>query len=207
ERFRRVVDEFEKLASDRAWPCWVLGNHDHRRIASRFDDEQGHGPARALVAATMVLTLRGTPFLFQGDELALPDSPIPPDRVVDIDGRDAVRAPIPWEPPSVAGPGAGFTTGEPWLPITPEAERLNVATERADARSPLAYHRRALAVRRATPALQLGSYRSLETPEGVYAYLRELDGQRVLVALNFTAAAQPLSLDMQAAAGDTLLST
>jgi alpha-glucosidase len=207
ERFRTVVDEFEALASDQAWPCWVLGNHDHRRIASRFDDGSGNGPARALVATTLVLTLRGTPFLFQGDELALPDTPIPPDRVVDVDGRDVVRAPIPWEPPSAAGPGAGFTTGEPWLPITPEAERLNAATQRSDDGSALAYHRRALALRHATPALQLGSYRSLDTPDGVYAYLRELDGDRVLVALNFTSAEQAVPLELDAASAETLLAT
>jgi alpha-glucosidase len=193
ERFRTVVDQFQSLATERAWPAWALGNHDHPRIASRFDRGTGHGPARALVAATMILTLRGTPFLYQGDELGLPDSPIPPERVVDVDGRDGVRAPLPWLPPSQAGPGAGFTTGRPWLPITPEAERLNAASEAADERSPLAYHHRLLAVRRASPALQLGSYRSLDAPEGVYAYVRELSGERVLVALNFTEAEQRLA--------------
>ena len=77
----------------------------------------------------MLLTLRGTPFLFQGDELGLQDVPIPPDRIVDVDGRDPERAPIPWERPSRAGPGAGFTTGEPWLPITPDAETAAAAVQ------------------------------------------------------------------------------
>ncbi len=203
ERFRTVVDEFESLASERAWPAWALGNHDHPRIATRFDGGTGRGEARALVAVTMVLTLRGTPFVFQGDELGLPNTTIPPDRVVDVDGRDGVRTPIPWQPPSQAGPGAGFTTGEPWLPITPEAERLNAASEAADDRSPLAYHRRLLAVRRATPALQLGAYRSLDAPEDVYAYLRELDGERVLVALNFGETEQRLPTE----GGEVLVST
>jgi alpha-glucosidase len=203
ERFRAVVDEFEALATETAWPAWALGNHDHPRIASRFDDGTGHGPARALVAATMVLTLRGTPFLFQGDELGLPDTPVPPERIVDVDGRDVVRTPIPWLPPSQAGPGAGFTTGESWLPMTPEAERLNAATEAADERSPLSYHRRLLAVRRATPALQLGSYRSLDAPAGVYAYERALSGRRVLVALNFTVDEQRLEVE----GGEVLIST
>jgi alpha-glucosidase len=114
-----------------------------------------------------------------------------------------VRAPIPWLPPSQAGPGAGFTNGEPWLPITPEAERLNAATEAADPGSPLAYHRRLLAVRRSTPALQLGSYRSLPAPQGVYAYERELDGVRILVALNLSAEERRI----EAARGEVLVGT
>jgi alpha-glucosidase len=210
ERFRAVVDEFEALATPKAWPAWALGNHDHRRIASRFDEGSGHGAARALVAATLVLTLRGTPFVYQGDELGLPDTPIPPERKVDVNGRDVVRAPIPWLPPSQAGPGAGFTLGaDPWLPITPEAERLNVASEQQDAGSPLAYHRRLLSARRASRALQLGSYRSLPTPDDVYAYVREVPGERVLVALNFRAQERPVPLAdaLGAREGTTLVST
>jgi alpha-glucosidase len=209
ERFRHVVDEFEELASAAAWPAWALGNHDHSRIATRYAGDGKHGEARALVAATLVLTLRGTPFLFQGDELGLPDSPIPPERIVDVDGRDGVRAPIPWEPPSRAGAGAGFSSGEPWLPITPEAERLNAASEAADPGSPFSFQRRLLAVRRASPALQLGSYRSLDAAEGVYAYVREAADERVLVALNFTPGERRVDLAAaaEAQAGETLVST
>ncbi|MGZ8647997.1 MAG: alpha-amylase family glycosyl hydrolase, partial [Solirubrobacteraceae bacterium] len=116
EAFRTSIDDFEALADRTAWPAWFLENHDKPRIASRFDDG-GLGPARARAAAVMLYALRGTPFVYQGQELGLPDAEIPPERVVDVDGRDPERAPIPWRPPSVAGPGAGFTTGEPWLPL------------------------------------------------------------------------------------------
>jgi alpha-glucosidase len=209
ERFRAVVDEFEALASSDAWPAWVLNNHDHSRLATRYDDAAGDGPARALVAATMLLTLRGTPFLFQGDELGLRDVPIPPERVVDIDGRDGVRAPLPWQPPSLAGPAAGFSAGRPWLPVSPEAEALNAATQRADPRSHLAFHRSLLDVRRDSDALRLGAYRSLETPAGVYGYLRESGADRILVALNFTPEVQEVDLAGPAGAsrGATLVST
>jgi alpha-glucosidase len=209
ERFRAVVDEFERLAAPAAWPAWVLANHDHARLATRYDDDAGDGPARARVAATMLLTLRGTPFIFQGDELGLRDVPIPPERVVDVDGRDGVRAPLPWEPPSVAGPTAGFGTGRPWLPVSPEAEALNVASQRADPRSHLALYRSLLEVRRGSAALRLGSYRSLDTPAAVYCYVREADAERVLVALNFSATAQALDLADQVGAirGATLVST
>jgi len=174
--FRATVDEFERLAGPDAWPAWCLGNHDHPRIASRY----GPGPAR--VAAMLLLTLRGTPFLFQGDELGLTDVEIPPDRVVDVDGRDPERSPIPWEPPSRAGPGAGFTTGEPWLPITPDAERVAASVQAGDPESMLTLHRKLLSLRRATPALTEGSYRGLEAGEDIYAYER---GGEVIVALNF----------------------
>jgi len=125
EAFRTSVEDFVTLAVETAWPAWFLANHDHPRVASRFDDG-GHGPARARAVALMLYALRGTPFVYQGEELGLPDAEIPPERVVDIDGRDPQRAPVPWRPPSEAGPGAGFTTGEPWLPPVADAERLCV---------------------------------------------------------------------------------
>ena len=132
DAFRVSIDDFEALASDRAWPAWFLENHDRPRAASRFDDGTGQGPARARATLLMLYALRGTPFVYQGEELGLPDAEIPPDRVVDVDGRDPERAPIPWRPPSAAGPGAGFTTGEPWLPLVGGAEALNAETQAAD---------------------------------------------------------------------------
>jgi len=130
----------------------------------------------------MLLTLRGTPFVFQGDELGLTDVEVPSERIVDVDGRDPVRSPIPWEPPSSAGPGAGFSTGEPWLPMTPEAERLAASAQAGDCESMLSLYRALLALRRATPALREGSYKSLEAGEDVYAFER---GGDLAVALNF----------------------
>src|SRR4051812_11240788 len=139
--FRASIDEFEALASEAAWPAWFLANHDHPRVASRFD-AGGQGPARARAVLLMLYALRGTPFVYQGEELGLPDAEIPPDRVVDVDGRDPERAPIPWQPPSEAGPGAGFTTGVPWLPLIAEAEELCVARPAADPDSALSLYRR-----------------------------------------------------------------
>jgi alpha-glucosidase len=176
--FRATVDEFELLVGPGAWPAWCLGNHDHPRIASRY------GPGAARVAAMLLLTLRGTPFLYQGDELGMTDVEVPPQRVVDVDGRDPERAPMPWEPPSKAGPGAGFTTGEPWLPITPDAELIAASVQSGDPHSMLSLHRALLALRRATPALLTGGYRSLDAGADVFAYVR---GDAIAVALNFAA--------------------
>src|SRR3954464_2677589 len=148
--FRATIAEFMELLAPGAWPAWCLNNHDHPRVASRY------GPGAVRVAAMLLITLRGTPFLFQGEELGLLDVPIPPDRVVDVDGRDPERAPLPWEPPSTAGPGAGFTSGEPWLPMSPDAESVNAAAQARDPRSVLALYRALLALRRAEPELQAG---------------------------------------------------
>jgi alpha-glucosidase len=195
ERFRAAVDEFELLTSAGGWPAWGLNNHDHSRTATRY------GLARARVAAVMVLTLRGTPFLFQGEELGLTDGAVPPEAIVDVDGRDPERVPIPWEP----GPGVGFTTGRPWLPAHPDADRLAIAVQQGDPTSSLELYRALMALRRATPALQHGSYRSVHSAPDVFAYVREHEGDPVLVALNFAPFPRPLPAEAEGAR--SLLST
>lgn len=185
ESFALTVDAYDDLCEDDVWPAWFLGNHDEPRIASRFGAD-GLGEQRARLVALLLLTLRGTPFLYQGDELALPDTPVPSTRAVDPGGRDPERTPMPWAPPSVAGPGAGFTSGTPWLPLGPDAETRNVASQRADGRSTLHLHRRLIALRRRLPALLAGSHRTVALSPSVWAYERRLGDQRVVVALNFS---------------------
>ncbi|HEX8860362.1 MAG TPA: alpha-amylase family glycosyl hydrolase [Actinomycetes bacterium] len=188
QAFRSVVDEFAGLLPADAWPAQFLGNHDHPRVATRYD-EGGNGPARARVAAMMVLTLRGTPFVYYGEELGMVDGEIPPDRVVDIDGRDPERTPMQWD----ASPGAGFSPevpgrprAEPWLPVAASAPRCNVEVERGDPRSMLSLYRRIIWYRKGSAALRQGGYRSLpDAPESLYVYLREAPEERLLVALNF----------------------
>jgi alpha-glucosidase len=185
DAFRTVVDEFDELLPKDAWPAHFLGNHDHSRVATRLD-EAGDGLARARIAAMMLLTLRGTPFLYQGEELGLRDGEIPADKMVDIDGRDPERTPIPWD----GSQGAGFTTGTPWLPIAAGADRHNVAAQRDDPESLLSLYRRLIWYRRGSVALRTGDYRSLSSaPSGLYAYLREGGSERLLIVLNFTAEA------------------
>ena len=208
DAFRTSIDDFEALA-DRPRVAGLVPRQP-RPPAGRepLRRRTGQGAARARATLLMLYALRGTPFVYQGEELGLPDAEIPPDRVVDVDGRDPERAPIPWRPPSAAGPGAGFTTGEPWLPLVADAETLNVETQAADPRSTLALTRRLAALRRATPALQTGAQVVLDGGDDLLAWVREEDGDRLLAVVNFAAA--PVPVDVGAglpAAATVLLST
>ncbi len=201
ERLREVVERYEAALPAWAWPNWVLGNHDRPRVSSRLGEE------RARLAHFLLLTLRGTPTLYYGDELGLSDVEVPQDQVKDLPGfreyggrwsRDAARAPMPWD----GSPGGGFTTGTPWLPLPQDFRTRNVDAQRKDPRSFLYLVRHLLHLRRNTPALTEGAYRSISAPPGVYAYERVWGSWRLLVALNFSDRPQVLE-----STGDILLST
>lgn len=193
--FQRAIVAWERPGHDR-WPCYVLGNHDQPRLATRYGGTlpEAEVDALAKVAAALLLTLRGTPFLYYGDELAMRDVPIPADRVRDFpatryghrpDGwttRDPGRTPMQWED----APAAGFTRGEPWLPLGSDQRTRTVARQAADPASVLSWYRQLVWLRRASAALQRGTWRTLlPEPDRALAYLREAPGQRLLVALNF----------------------
>jgi alpha-glucosidase len=193
QAYRASIEEFETLSAPHTWPAWFLSNHDLPRVASRFDTD-GQGPARARAVGLMLHALRGTPFIYQGEELGLPDAVVPPERRVDVDGRDPQRAPIPWRPPSLAGPGAGFTTGIPWLPLITDAERLCAQRQAEEPRSTLSLFRRLAKLRAETPALRRGDQRLLEVGRDILAWTREDAADRLLAAINFAARPVPLSL-------------
>jgi alpha-glucosidase len=179
--WRRQIDRVEEmLAPGGWWPTWVLSNHDNPRHRTRY----GGSEARARAAAVLLLTLRGTPFMFAGEELGLEDAVIPPGREVDPGGRDGCRAPIPWD----SSPSHGWAGGpDAWLPWPPGADAgVNVADEKGRDGSVLWLYRRLLGARRESPALRSGVFRWLDSPEGSLAYLRELGDDRRIVAINFT---------------------
>jgi len=178
ERSAAVLDPID------AWPSWVLSNHDQKRHRTRYGSE-----ARARAAAVLLLTLRGTPFLYMGEELGLEDAVVPPERVVDPSDRDGCRAPVPWTAASDHGWGA-----EPWLPWPPEPEARSVETLREDPESILQLYRRLLGARRQSPALLTGSLTLLASPEGVLIWERSRDGDRRTVVLNFASQACTVEL-------------
>ena len=167
---------------DTALAGWAPGRTGCWATTTSRGSQSRVGEAQARVAALVLLTLRGTPTIYMGDELGLPGQPIPPDRIVDVDGRDPERTPMRWD----GSANAGFTTGEPWLPIGTDVERLNVEAERADPRSMLNLQRRLLALRRARPALAIGDWADVPAPDGVLAYRRSVEGQALLVVANLT---------------------
>ena len=175
-----VITRYEAALPADAWPNWVLGNHDRPRIATRV------GPAQARVAAVLLLTLRGTPTVYMGDELGMVDTPIPPGEVRDPAelrqpgkglGRDPVRTPFPWE----GGPGRGFTTGTPWLRF---GDDVPLERQADDQRSMLSLYRTLIALRRAFTALSVGALSDVTTEGTVLAYERSGGGERFVVALN-----------------------
>jgi alpha-glucosidase len=201
----RVIAEYEASLPPGAWPNWVLGNHDRSRIASRV------GPAQARVAAMLLCTLRGTPTLYYGDELAMTDVPIPPEAVQDPYeknvpglglGREPARTPMQWS----SAPQAGFSSARPWLPIAADFSRNNVEQQREDAGSMLSLCRALLALRRARPSLGVGSYEALDAGHRVLAYRRTHGAMRDAVLLNLGAHAEAVTL-RELAAARVLMST
>ena len=167
------------------WPSWSLGNHDVARFPTRLAHSGDPEQVKVLLGA--LLCLRGTIFLYQGDELGLPQAHVPFDRLRDPfaiaaytgdAGRDGARTPMPW---TSDGPAAGFSTSaETWLPIDPAHRALAVATQRADPESILAFTQRMIALRKSAPALQRGAASVLPAPAGVLAFERRLDDGAVL---------------------------
>ena len=177
-----IARRYEAALPPGAWPNWVLGNHDNPRLASRI------GPAYTRAAALLLLTLRGTPTLYYGDELGMTDAVIPPDRVRDPAelrrpnlgfGRDPERTPMPWD----ASPNGGFTTGDPWLPLGDHSE-ANVAALARRGDSLLAMYRAAIALRRTHAALTAGSLAAISAEDGVLRYERRFRAERLVVAIN-----------------------
>jgi alpha-glucosidase len=201
-----AINDYEAALPSHGWPNWVLGNHDNPRIATRAGRDQ------ARVAAMLLLTLRGTPTLYYGDEIGMENIDVPPDLVQDpLEknipgqglGRDPERAPMPWD----AMPQAGFTSGRPWLPLPSNAAQSNVAAQARDEASLLALYRRLIALRRKEPALRIGWHRSFPYQGPVMRYARWLGPDWFLVLLNLSNQPQSVRLPEGQVRSRVLLST
>ena len=199
---KRVIADYAASIPPWGWPNWVIGSHDAPRIAARI------GEAQARVAAMLLLTLRGTPTLYQGDELGIGEVTILPDRIRDPRelrepglglGRDRSRTPMPWD----ASPQAGFSAApDTWLPLPDDWRTRNVAAQEEERGSMLHLYRALLSLRRARPALAVGDFAMVDAADGVLAWERGHGGERLGVALNLTGEAKATPF-----AGELLLST
>ena len=202
----RLVLEYEQALPEGGGPNWVLGNHDQPRIAARVGD------AQARIAAMLLLTLRGTPTLYYGDELGIGKVQIAHDAVQDPWeknepglglGRDPSRTPFQWDHSA----NAGFTSGMPWLPLSPDASARNVEILKEDPRSILNLYRNLIQLRRSHLALSVGEFQHLHTEGELLIYERRHSGERLLVALNFGDEPRPLPLSGDRTQVRVLLST
>ncbi len=218
QRFRRLIQQWDRAVPPGGWPTQVLSNHDNSRHYSRYsrgvDAETAARRARA--AALLLLTLRGTPYLYYGEEVGMRDVRLRYRELRDpytrrywpfLRGRDPARTPMQWD----RSPHAGFTAGTPWLPVSPDFERVNVAHEAEDRASILSLYRKLIWLRKTMPALALGSYREVPGgPPDCLIYLRETGGEvseRLLIVINFRPNPRRFSLPSIDAVGVILLST
>jgi alpha-glucosidase len=202
----KIIADYEAALPAGAWPNWVLGNHDRPRVASRA------GPDQARIAAMLLLTLRGTPTLYYGDEIGMHQVAIAPDQVRDPFeknvpgigvGRDGCRTPMQWD----ATPNAGFSTATPWLPLPDDFLHENVANLDADSLSILRLYKALIALRKKLPPLVSGAYAPIAAQGDLLLYRRQCEGSVVTVALNLGAAPVSLASDTPGLHGEILLST
>jgi alpha-glucosidase len=201
-----MIRGYEAALPPGGWPNWVLGNHDQHRLATRVGTEQ------VRIAAALLLTLRGTPTIYYGDEIGMTDVDIPSDRVQDPwelrepglrVGRDPERTPMQWS----NAPCAGFTRGRPWLPLSGNYQTCNVADMKADSGSLLNLYHDLIALRRRWTALSVGAFKFLGDFPELLAYERFDTRARVQVFLNFSASVNAVMLEESARRGKVLLST
>ena len=204
EAYGAVIESRESLFGEARWPANVLSNHDQSRHATRLAETAGIADTDAVAraAAVVLLTLRGTPYLYYGEELGLRDVAIPDDEIIDpparrIDpdftwwNRDQCRSPMPW----TTEPGHGFSPARPWLRFGGDAATRNVATQADDHGSVLSTYRRLLAARRAHPALRTGARRLVDSGSAdVLAWIRETAEERCLIVVNFADAPRATGL-------------
>jgi alpha-glucosidase len=202
----KIIAEYEAALPPGAWPNWVLGNHDRPRVASRV------GEAQARVAAMLLLTLRGTPTLYYGDEIGMHQVAIAPDQVRDPFeknvpgigvGRDGCRTPMQWG----ATPHAGFSTAQPWLPLPDDYVHENAANLAADRQSILSLYRALIKLRKQTSALVSGAYVPLAAEGELLLYKRQDDEGSLLIALNLSDEPVSVRSDTIGLSGEILLST
>lgn len=210
--FREAVAFWEKTLPEGGWPNYVLSNHDFPRHFSRYA-KRGVSEKRARIAALMLLTLRGTPFLYYGEEIGMRNVFIPRWKFQDPvgkrywpfhPGRDEERTPMQWDDSE----NAGFTKNKPWLPIAKDFQRVNVAKQKNDPDSLFSFYRKLIWFRKKNKTLQSGNYRVIEgLDERIFAYVREDEEKKYMIVLNFSSKPLTINLKNYSLSGEVLIST
>jgi alpha-glucosidase len=186
QKISMSVDEYESVLPENAWPNWVISNHDQPRIISRV------GMHQSKIAAMLLLTLRGTPTMYYGDEIGMREVPIPSNEIMDPQGknmpgknlsRDSSRTPMQWD----NGINAGFSAVKPWLRIDRRYHRYNVESEKHDHYSILSFYRRLINFRQKELCLMAGDYIPLHSDNQMFVFFRKMKDQPTfLIALNLS---------------------
>lgn len=208
--FKDVFEKWNNAFSRQGWGSVFLGNHDFARMVSRWGDDQAHWEKSSKLLGTLLMTMPGTPFIFQGDEIGMTNcvlSSIDESRDVETlngwikfreqglteeaflqlanyAGRDNARTPMQW----TSGEHAGFSESMPWMKVNENHTRINVEVQRNDGTSVWSYFRQLIALRKSSKCLTYGSYQSTKTSDDyLYVYHRFLGKEKVLICLNFSA--------------------
>jgi alpha-glucosidase len=201
-----IVDEYEGAVPEGAWPNWVLGNHDNTRIATRIGKEQ------ARVAGMLLLTLRGTPTIYYGDEIGMTNVRIPVKEQVDPQGlnmpdknlsRDPERTPMQWDDTL----HAGFSQIKPWLRVAEDYREVNVQEQLREQDSTLNFFKRMIAYRQQEPAILAGDYLPVYTDKSILAYMRQTHNKKILVVLNLSGEGKGFTMPHEDVSGTVLVST
>lgn len=203
--FKKFIDKYDRLLGNKNWPNYVFGNHDRSRLISRI------GKKQARVAAMLLLTLRGTPFIYYGEELGMENTHIKKHEICDpcgkhdpLLGRDPERTPMQWNNQIYAG----FSSKQPWLPVNHNFKTVNINNKSKDQTSMLNLYRRLIWYRKKSPALLHGIYQPLEIgSKDVFVYSRKKDNQQLLIILNFSSKKQSIQINIKQTQANLVFNT
>ncbi len=218
--FKQVFKTWDDAFAKKGWGSIFLGNHDFARMVSRWSNDKEHWGKSSKLLITLLLSMRGTAFIFQGDEIGMTNTQLNSVleskdietqngwreaqkkgmtegefvKIANYSGRDIAKAPMQWN----AGSEAGFTEGTPWMQVNTNKERINVAAQEADQLSILNYFRDMVSLRKAHPALTYGSYQPIETAnDKIFTYFRESEKEKYQIVLNFSDESSNFPLEMR----------